>query len=102
MTDTVENIGTPNYFVAIPGKNSTDFANNKSCGGCVQLTNGGNSVIATVIDECPQDSNPKCVNAHLDVSKAAFDKLRATNFRVPGGVLDELLARHRAARTPKP
>jgi len=26
--------------------------------------------------------------------KSAFDKLRATNFRVPGKVLDELLARH--------
>lgn len=31
--------------------------------------------------------------------KSAFDKLRATNFRVPGKVLDELLARHEAART---
>ena len=30
--------------------------------------------------------------------KGAFDKLRATNFRVPGKVLDELLARHQAAR----
>jgi len=30
--------------------------------------------------------------------KSAFDKLRATNFRVPAGVLDELLARHQAAR----
>ncbi|HEX8914483.1 MAG TPA: DUF3368 domain-containing protein [Humisphaera sp.] len=30
--------------------------------------------------------------------KAAFDKLRATNFRVPGRVLDELLARHLASR----
>jgi predicted nucleic acid-binding protein len=34
--------------------------------------------------------------------KSAFDKLRATNFRVPGRVLDELLARHLAARPPKP
>jgi predicted nucleic acid-binding protein len=30
--------------------------------------------------------------------QAAFDKLRATNFRVPGKVLDELLARHEAAK----
>jgi predicted nucleic acid-binding protein len=30
--------------------------------------------------------------------KSAFDKLRATNFRVPGKVLDELLARHIAKR----
>jgi predicted nucleic acid-binding protein len=34
--------------------------------------------------------------------KSVFDKLRATNFRVPGRVLDELLARHQAARAPKP
>ena len=34
--------------------------------------------------------------------KSAFDKLRATNFRVPGKVLDELLARHQAARRPTP
>ena len=30
--------------------------------------------------------------------KSAFDKLRATNFRVPGRVLDELLARHQAVK----
>ena len=30
--------------------------------------------------------------------RSAFDQLRATNFRVPGRVLDELLARHEAAR----
>ena len=34
--------------------------------------------------------------------KSAFDKLRATNFRVPAKVLDELLARHQATRTPNP
>jgi predicted nucleic acid-binding protein len=34
--------------------------------------------------------------------KAAYDKLRATNFRVPGAVLDELLARHLAAKKPAP
>jgi expansin (peptidoglycan-binding protein) len=75
MTDTVDNIAGPNYFVAIPGQNSSNFENSKYCGGCVQLTNGGTSVIATVIDECPQSSNPLCTNGHLDVSKSAFDKL---------------------------
>jgi len=30
--------------------------------------------------------------------RAAFDKLRATNFRVPADVLDELLKRHEALR----
>ena len=32
----------------------------------------------------------------------AFDKLPATNFRVPGKVLDERLARHQAARRAGP
>jgi predicted nucleic acid-binding protein len=34
--------------------------------------------------------------------KSAFDKLRATNFRVPGEVLDELLARHEAFKGSRP
>jgi expansin (peptidoglycan-binding protein) len=75
MTDTVENSSTPTYFVAIPGQNSMNFENSKYCGACVQLTNGGTNVVATVIDECPRDSNPLCVNGHLDVSKSAFDRL---------------------------
>lgn len=33
--------------------------------------------------------------------KSAFDRLRATNFRVPGRVLDEVLARHQAAKRPE-
>jgi predicted nucleic acid-binding protein len=34
--------------------------------------------------------------------KSAFDKLRATNFRVPARVLDELLARHVALKRQRP
>ena len=77
--DTVNNIATPNdYFVAIPGATSSNFTNSNYCGACVQITNTGNgrSVTATVIDECPIDSNPACAPAgHLDVSKTAFDAL---------------------------
>ena len=77
--DPVNNIAAPNdYFVAIPGATSASFTNSNYCGACVQITNTNNnkSVIATVIDECPIDSNPLCGMAgHLDVSKTAFDAL---------------------------
>ncbi|HEX3776715.1 MAG TPA: hypothetical protein VHV51_19720, partial [Polyangiaceae bacterium] len=77
--DTVNNIATPSdYFVAIPGATSSNFTNSNYCGACVQITNtsNGRSVTATVIDECPVDSNPACATAgHLDVSKTAFDAL---------------------------
>ncbi len=77
--DTVTNIATPSdYFVAIPGATSSNFTNSNYCGACVQITNANNgrSVTATVIDECPVDSNPACAAAgHLDVSKTAFDAL---------------------------
>ena len=77
--DPVSNIASPNdYFVAIPGASSSNFTNSNYCGACVQITNtnNGRSVTATVIDECPIDSNPACATAgHLDVSKTAFDAL---------------------------
>src|SRR4029077_411333 len=49
-----------------------------SCGACVQVTNGGRLIIATVIDECPQDTNPPCQQnptGHLDLSVSAFNAL---------------------------
>jgi hypothetical protein len=79
--DTVQNVANTSpasntHFVAIPGNSPTDFTNKHYCGGCVEISNGGNRVIATVIDQCPISSNPLCQQAgHLDVSKTAFDKL---------------------------
>lgn len=75
MTDTVSNIVSPTYFAAIPGKNGFDTVSH--CGECVKITNGGSSIVATVIDECPTDNgqNPACTPEHLDLSKAAFDAL---------------------------
>ena len=61
-----------------PGATSASFTYSNYCGACVQITNTNNnkSVVATVIDECPIDSNPLCGMAgHLDVSKTAFDAL---------------------------
>jgi len=79
--DTMQNIAHSKYFVAIPGVNSSgDFANVDKCGACVQLytSSGAASVIATVTDECPENSNTPCKNnpsGHLDLSTQAFSQL---------------------------
>lgn len=79
--DTIENTANTSpasnqYFVAIPANGPSDFNTNEYCGACVELSNGGNKVIATVIDQCPITTNPLCTQgAHLDVSKTAFDRL---------------------------
>lgn len=88
--DHVNNVAAPNdYFVAIPGATSSSFTNSNYCGACVQITNtnNGKSVTATVIDECPIDSNPACASAgHLDVSKTAFDALGFSTGNPSSGV----------------
>jgi expansin (peptidoglycan-binding protein) len=79
--DTIENIAnmapaSNQYFVAIPANGPNDFNTNEYCGACVELSNGNNKVIATVIDQCPITTNPLCTQgAHLDVSKTAYDRL---------------------------
>jgi hypothetical protein len=75
MTDTVSNIVSPHYFAAIPGKNGFDTVGH--CGECVKITNGGKSIVATVIDECPTDNgqNPACTPDHLDLSWQAWNDL---------------------------
>ena len=81
-TDTVENIANTSsasntYFAAIPGDGS--FSSSVYCGACVEITGqNGTKIIATVIDNCPTSSNEPCrqrPNQHLDLSKAAFDRL---------------------------
>jgi hypothetical protein len=77
-SDSVQNISNATYFAAIPGRSSSDFNSSGSCGACAQVSNGGKSVIVTVIDECPQNSNPPCAsnpNGHLDLSVPAFNAL---------------------------
>jgi hypothetical protein len=85
QTDTIENISTMSpasatYFAAIPGQNG--FDSKSHCGECVQITGqNGTVIIATVIDECPYGNdggNSACAanaGGHLDLSKAAFDRL---------------------------
>ncbi len=78
-SDVITNIANPSYFVAIPGKTSDDFDNRMMCGACVELSGqNGTKIIATVTDECPENSNQPCMNnptGHLDVSYPAFSKL---------------------------
>jgi len=77
-SDQVVNIANKNYFAAIPGVNPSNFDMSKYCGACAQVSNGNKSVVVTIVDECPQDSNQPCKsnpNGHLDLSKPAFDAL---------------------------
>ncbi len=79
--DTVPNAasGSPaknSYFAAIPGSNG--FNTVTDCGACIEITNGGTKIVATIIDECPTDNgeNPACKQAgHLDLSTQAFDAM---------------------------
>ncbi|HLK93375.1 MAG TPA: cellulose binding domain-containing protein [Polyangia bacterium] len=77
-SDTVMNIATPGYFAAVPGATGSNFNTVNHCGACAQITNGSKSVIVTIIDECPEDSNPVCANnpnGHLDLSRPAWSAL---------------------------
>jgi expansin (peptidoglycan-binding protein) len=81
MIDAVQNIANTSpasnrYFAAIPG--SSGFNTVNDCGACVEITNGGTTIIATIIDECPTDNgqNPLCAQAgHLDLSYGAWQAL---------------------------
>jgi len=83
QTDTVTNIANMSpakntYFAAIPGNSSSDFNTKNYCGTCVQISNNGHTIIATIIDECPANSNPVCqqnMKGELDLSVDAFNAL---------------------------
>lgn len=68
------NTGSGTYFGAI---NTADYNQAATCGACVEVTRGDKKVVVTVVDQCPIDSNPKCVKGHIDLSKAAFTQLAA-------------------------
>lgn len=73
--ETIGNIATGNgtYFAAM---NTADYQNSAVCGACIQVTTGtGRSVIATIVDECPIGSNPKCTAGHVDLSQPAFAQI---------------------------
>ncbi len=72
-TGTIDSFGGT-HFAAI---NTTDYEDAATCGACVEVerVDTGAKVTATVVDQCPVGTNPKCVSGHLDLSKAAFLEL---------------------------
>lgn len=73
--DVVSHVYTGNgqYFAAM---NTEDFRSAAACGACVEVTRDGNrKVVATVVDQCPVASNPKCKRGHIDLSREAFRQI---------------------------
>jgi expansin (peptidoglycan-binding protein) len=66
ISNTVTNIANPQYFVALTGPGG-NFANGRYCGMCVEVTYGGRTIIATVVDACATCTS----NAHVDLSLSA-------------------------------
>jgi expansin (peptidoglycan-binding protein) len=63
LTDSVPNMATQ-YFAAFP---VGTFGQGKYCGMCVDVTYGGKSITATIVDECATCSS----SGHIDLSLAA-------------------------------
>jgi expansin (peptidoglycan-binding protein) len=66
--------GNGEYFAAM---NTQDYNTAAQCGACVEVTRNdtGQSVVVTVVDQCPVGTNDKCVSGHLDLSQAAFSQI---------------------------
>jgi hypothetical protein len=63
--DTVPNVANSEYFAAFP---SGSFGQGKYCGMCLNVTYGGNSIVATVVDECATCGDR---SGHIDLSLSA-------------------------------
>ncbi|WP_437839401.1 expansin EXLX1 family cellulose-binding protein [Sorangium sp. So ce1153] len=62
--------GEGRYFAAM---NTADYNSAAACGACVEVSrDDGRKVVATVVDQCPSDGNPKCTAGHIDLSRDAF------------------------------
>ncbi|MCH2108476.1 MAG: hypothetical protein MK135_04055, partial [Polyangiaceae bacterium] len=73
--DAVDQVATGNgsYFGAM---NTADYNTAAACGACVEVNaDNGKSVVLTIVDQCPIDSNPLCVEGHIDLSVDAYDAL---------------------------
>jgi expansin (peptidoglycan-binding protein) len=73
--DTVEGISTGDggYFGAM---NTEDYAQGAMCGACVEASYSGRTVVLTIVDECPKNSNPLCNKGHIDLSRKAIRQLQ--------------------------
>lgn len=87
VDDALEDVSTGGgaYFAAM---NTQVFRRGASCGGCVeierQLDSGVvNNILVTVVDECPEGSNPLCRSAgHIDLSQAAYRALASDDLSI--------------------
>jgi hypothetical protein len=91
--DTVSNVANSGaakntYFAAIPGADNTSWPFN-DCGACIEVTgSNGQKVIATIIDECPINSNSACASTnHLDLSTSLFGAVFGQGTQSGGGNL---------------
>ncbi|MGK3964557.1 expansin EXLX1 family cellulose-binding protein [Sorangium sp. So ce118] len=65
--------GEGRYFAAM---NTADYNSAAACGACVEVSrDDGRKVVATVVDQCPSDGNPKCTAGHIDLSRDAFQQI---------------------------
>ena len=70
--DIVLGIADPELFGAM---NTEDYRDAAACGTCVKLYYQDRSVQITIVDECPLESNPTCTRGHIDLSRAAWNRL---------------------------
>lgn len=74
--DRVNHVFTGNgeFFGAM---NTADYNTAAACGACVEVTrqDTGQSVVVTIVDQCPIATNSKCVSGHIDLSQAAFSQV---------------------------
>ena len=68
LTDRLSNIAEPTYFAAYADQSPVAPMN---CGLCAEISFGGRSVVATIVDDCATCSN----TGHLDLSMSAADAL---------------------------
>jgi hypothetical protein len=71
FTDSVTNIANPTFFAAYKDSSPTDPMN---CGLCVEISYGGHTITATVVDDCATCDDSE----HLDLSMSAANALGLT------------------------
>jgi hypothetical protein len=81
ISNSVSNISTGTYFAAFDGPGGP-FANGVYCGMCVDVTFGGKTITATVVDACATCNH---VN-HIDLSLSASIALGLGQGQTPGNV----------------
>ncbi len=69
FSDTVPNVGTnPHYFAAFPSGGA--FGQGQYCGMCVNVTYGGLTLMATIVDECATcGDSPEHIDLSADLAR---------------------------------